>query len=88
MSDLVITEAKSKRGLRYLHKYLQQVVYFYSIITKTCSDVFTCSDTAINKFTKLGGGGLCGTAKTNTCHSTANHPRYRNVGGGVNCNGR
>ena len=39
-TGLVMTEAevitKSKRGLRYLHKYLQQVVYFYSIITKTC----------------------------------------------------
>ena len=47
---------------------------------------FTCSDTGINKFIKS--RGLCGTAKTNTCHSTANHPRYRNAGGGGNCNGR
>ena len=51
MSDFVITEVitKSRSCLRYLHKHLQQVVYFYYIMAKTCQGVFTSTDTAINQ---------------------------------------
>ena len=56
----------SKRGLPYLHTHLQHFVYFYSIIAKTCEYVLTCTDTAINKYTKSGGGG--GSRETATAY--------------------